>query len=316
MTDKDKKSEELVPMEQSQAVQLGSMPMDNPGAVIQRATEISKELVKIINDQHLYTVISDKKYVQVTGWSALGAMLGVLPREVSAHEFESGDVEAVVELIRTSDGAVVGRGSAIVGMEEKDRKGNLTWANRPRYARRSMAITRATGKAFRLSFSWIMSLAGYQATPAEEMDGIIVDSETTDERQKKKEETKVEYPRPWEAEFLREQITIKVNKHKPFTATDEMVGLTAAMIEYAFMSINNSGTRESMRHTVTKYLIGKASLKEATGQEISVLLFDWLKPVKDSGGASTPDHMAVLECEKVYTAANIALGQINLPEEK
>ena len=32
-----------------------------------------------------------------------------------------------------------------------------------------MAITRATGKAFRLSFSWIMKLAGFQPTPAEEM---------------------------------------------------------------------------------------------------------------------------------------------------
>ncbi|MBK8185727.1 MAG: hypothetical protein IPK63_23660 [Candidatus Competibacteraceae bacterium] len=32
-----------------------------------------------------------------------------------------------------------------------------------------MAQTRATGKACRLAFSWIMSLAGYEPTPAEEM---------------------------------------------------------------------------------------------------------------------------------------------------
>jgi len=32
-----------------------------------------------------------------------------------------------------------------------------------------MAITRATGKAFRLAFSWIVVLAGYEATPAEEI---------------------------------------------------------------------------------------------------------------------------------------------------
>ena len=32
-----------------------------------------------------------------------------------------------------------------------------------------MAITRATGKAFRLNYSWIMALAGYEPTPAEEM---------------------------------------------------------------------------------------------------------------------------------------------------
>jgi len=32
-----------------------------------------------------------------------------------------------------------------------------------------MAITRATGKAFRLSLSWIMQLAGFDPTPAEEI---------------------------------------------------------------------------------------------------------------------------------------------------
>jgi hypothetical protein len=32
-----------------------------------------------------------------------------------------------------------------------------------------MAQTRATGKACRLAFSWIMSLAGYEPTPAEEI---------------------------------------------------------------------------------------------------------------------------------------------------
>jgi len=32
-----------------------------------------------------------------------------------------------------------------------------------------MAATRATGKAYRLAFSWIINLAGYETTPAEEM---------------------------------------------------------------------------------------------------------------------------------------------------
>jgi hypothetical protein len=36
-----------------------------------------------------------------------------------------------------------------------------------------MAQTRATGKACRLAFSWIMSLAGYEPTPAEEMMPIV-----------------------------------------------------------------------------------------------------------------------------------------------
>jgi hypothetical protein len=36
-----------------------------------------------------------------------------------------------------------------------------------------MAITRATGKAARLAFSWIVSMSGFEVTPAEEMPQVI-----------------------------------------------------------------------------------------------------------------------------------------------
>jgi hypothetical protein len=94
-------------------------------------------------------------------------MIGILPREVEVIEHENGDFEATVELIRVSDGMVVGRASGIVGYDEP------TWQKRPRYARRSMAVTRTTGKAFRLGFSWIIKLAGFEPTPAEEMPEVI-----------------------------------------------------------------------------------------------------------------------------------------------
>jgi len=144
-------------------VQLGSLQIAGPTQIVARGTEVAKALADIVDQQKLYSVISGKKFVRVEGWSTLGAMLGVLPREVSVTEHEGGDFEAVVELVRTSDGMVIGRGSALVSADEQN------WSNRPRFARRSMAITRATGKAYRLGFAWIMTLAGYEGTPAEEM---------------------------------------------------------------------------------------------------------------------------------------------------
>jgi hypothetical protein len=92
-------------------------------------------------------------------------MLGCVAREVSTIE-DNGVYIAIVELVRMSDGACISRASAECG-EEKP------WNTRAKYARRSMAQTRATGKACRLAFSWIMSLAGYEVTPAEEMTPII-----------------------------------------------------------------------------------------------------------------------------------------------
>lgn len=129
--------------------------------VIINACSIASTLSNIIRQQRLITSIKGKEYVNVEGWTTLGAMLGVIPREVATTE-QDGIYTSIVELVRISDGAVIGRASAECGEEEP-------WASRPRYARRSMAQTRATGKACRLAFSWIMKLAGYEPTPAEEM---------------------------------------------------------------------------------------------------------------------------------------------------
>lgn len=150
-----------------ETVRLGTIEAASPGDVIVQATSMAERLADIINTKQLYTVISQRKYVRVEGWTTLGAMLGILPREVEVAEHDNGDFEATVELIRASDGAVVGRASSIVSSDEK------IWSSRPRYARRSMAVTRATGKAYRLGFSWIIALAGYEPTPAEEMPEIV-----------------------------------------------------------------------------------------------------------------------------------------------
>lgn len=150
-------------------VALGTLQAATPGALVQGAADIAAELAHVIDRQNLTSVIQGRKHVRVEGWTTLGIMLGVVAREVSTTETD-GVYTSTVELVRMSDGACLSRASAECGADdEKDRYGKPVWANRPRYARRSMAQTRATGKACRLAFSWIMSLAGYEPTPAEEM---------------------------------------------------------------------------------------------------------------------------------------------------
>lgn len=146
----------------SESVQLGTVQASSPQNVIERAETVATPLADLINRKRLYTVIGNKKYVQVDGWATLGAMLGVLPRETKSQKVENG-YEAYVELVRTTDGMVIGGASAICTRDERN------WSNRDEYALKSMATTRATGKAYRLAFSWIMNLAGYESTPAEEM---------------------------------------------------------------------------------------------------------------------------------------------------
>lgn len=154
-------------------VALGTLQAATPAALVEQASAMATALARVIDGQKLFTVIQGKRHVRVEGWTTLGTMLGVLPREVSVTE-EWGVYTATVELVRMSDGAVISRASAECGdADEVDRQGVPIWANRPRFARRSMALTRATGKACRLAFSWIMALAGYEACPSEEMEGAL-----------------------------------------------------------------------------------------------------------------------------------------------
>ncbi len=134
-----------------------------PEEQVAKATQIANALVKVVEKQRLFTTISGRKHVKVDGWLLLGTFLGVLPRETSVIENEDGSFEARVDLVRSSTGVVVGGASAICGKDE------IRWAKADKYARRSMATTRAIGKAYRSSFSWIINLAGYEVTPEEEM---------------------------------------------------------------------------------------------------------------------------------------------------
>ncbi len=92
--------------------------------------------------------------------------MGIMPKVVEVKNLSVGTEkkwQADVELIRIKDGAVIGFGSAICSNVEAKKKGF------DEYAVLSMAQTRAIGKAYRNSIGWVMKLAGYEATPKEEM---------------------------------------------------------------------------------------------------------------------------------------------------
>ena len=144
-------------------VRLGTLQASSPQELINAATAIATPLGKLIEDRKLYSNIQGKKYVRCEGWTTLAAMLGSTAHEVDVVEHPEGTFTATVELRRLSDGQSIARASAECGTDEP------SWKVRARYARRSMALTRATAKAARLAFSWVMVLAGYEPTPQEEI---------------------------------------------------------------------------------------------------------------------------------------------------
>lgn len=144
---------------------------DEPDEVMERATKVAKSLAKAVEDQNLYSMIKGKggprKHVKVEGWTLLGSLLGVFPvtiwsRPLATEEGELLGWEARVEAV-TKDGNVVG------GAEAECRVTEENWKTRDSYALRSMAQTRAASKALRMPLGFVMQLAGFDATPAEEM---------------------------------------------------------------------------------------------------------------------------------------------------
>ena len=133
----------------------------NALAVIDAATAMAQPLAHIIEEQKLYTDIRGRRHVRVEGWALLGSMLGVFPVVCWSRPLEDG-WEARVEA-RTRDGAIVGAAEAECLRSEG------TWRDRDDYALRSMAQTRATSKALRLPLGFVIQLAGFETTPAEEM---------------------------------------------------------------------------------------------------------------------------------------------------
>jgi len=162
----------LLTVDRPMSVELGTLRATSPADLVASAAAIARPLADVIERQRLFVVLNGRKFVKVEGWTTCAALLGCTPHEESIA-WEDGVYTAVVVLRRLTDGQVVARASAECGApDELDRQGRPIWAHRPAYARRSMAITRATGKACRLAFSWIVTMGGYEATPAEEMNAL------------------------------------------------------------------------------------------------------------------------------------------------
>lgn len=137
---------------------------DDPVEVLDKASAVATALASVIDRQNMFVSIRGKKHVTIDGWQTLGSMLGVTAVVVSTSEISEGDWEARAEA-RTLDGRVVGAADAMCCKAEGGNWGPKATSN----ARRAMAQTRAMSRALRGPLGFVVNLAGYQATAAEEM---------------------------------------------------------------------------------------------------------------------------------------------------
>jgi hypothetical protein len=131
------------------------------------------KLKEIVEQAKLYVAMgAGKKYLMVEAWQTIGRAYGYTTKIVWSRPLETGGWEAHAVVIDAL-GVEVGAAEA-----ESGTQGDSPWNTRPSFMQRSMAQTRATSKALRSLLSWVVVLAGYQATPADEMSGESAMQET------------------------------------------------------------------------------------------------------------------------------------------
>lgn len=225
---------------------------DEPDLIIARATGVADALKKVLIDRQLISNIQGKEYVRVEGWTLTGTMLGVFPVCVWTRKIEDG-WEARVEA-RTLSGAVVGAAEAMCVRSEK------TWKNRDDYAIRSMAQTRATSKALRQPLDFVVRLAGFEATPAEEMPAGPVERRQDTDRSP-------EIPRSWAK--VKEAVAVSANAKEAWKIFE-------AYIRAA--SYHLYGETDSKKLTADQR---KVILQKAAGAAVALVSNDKLLPPFD-----------------------------------
>lgn len=182
---------------------------DDPSTVVAKAVAIADALKDVIQKKRLVANISGKQHVLVDGWTLCGTMLGVFPVVVRTTEIR--DEEKVVGFeayteARTITGAVVGAATA------RCTRGEPSWKSRADYALLSMAQTRSVSKAMRIPLGFIISMAGYETSPAEEVMDLEKETKSEPSRAKNPDESQASPVGETEKKLRRIQLIQKVKK--------------------------------------------------------------------------------------------------------
>jgi len=137
----------------------------------ERAYKEAQRLVSVVANRCTgpgYVVnIRGKQYPKIEWWTSVSASLGLFPRVLFSKRLErDGEIayEAKVEVYRNNQ--IIASGEAMCSNREE------RWRNAEEYAIKSMSITRASGKAYRIPLSFLAVMAGLEVTPAEEMPSV------------------------------------------------------------------------------------------------------------------------------------------------
>ena len=156
-------------MEGNELVAVNEQASLSPSEVVKGATIQAKLLMDIVEQTQCFQQIRDKKYLQVEAWETIGAFnrTHVETESITPILKDNATIgyQAHVQLFK--DGMIVGGAIMPCYFTENCCKGKEGDAKHK--ACMSAAQTFATSKAYRMNYSYVAILAGYQPLPAEEI---------------------------------------------------------------------------------------------------------------------------------------------------
>lgn len=172
---------------QSEAIQKAEVKMQvlaidgDPRQVLAEARKAARAIKQVLDGKEKQVTFNGKTYLQFEDWQTLGRFYGVTALATSTEYVSFGEDDYKVAGFQAKADALLVRSNQVISSAEAMcLSDELNWSRKPLFQLRSMAQTRACAKALRNVLAWVVVLAGYSPTPAEEMseegNGRIVES--------------------------------------------------------------------------------------------------------------------------------------------
>jgi hypothetical protein len=146
-----------------------------PQVVLDEAHRAARALKDVLDAKPSKVIFNGEQYLEFEDWQTLGRFYGVTAKVVSTAFVEYADVNgfSARAVALRADGAEISAAEAECLHDEPN------WQKKPLFQLKSMAQTRACAKVLRNVLAWVVVLAGYRPTPAEELPTERVSSAAT-----------------------------------------------------------------------------------------------------------------------------------------
>ena len=148
-----------------------ALPVEyKPGEILNDAKGKAQALQMVIAGKRKPVIFNGEQYLEFEDWQTVARFYGLTAKVISTNFVEYGEVqgfEAKSVVLNTQNGMEISSADSMCLNDEKN------WSNKPLFQLRSMAQTRACSKALRNVLAWVVVLAGFKPTPAEEIQDVF-----------------------------------------------------------------------------------------------------------------------------------------------